>query len=389
MSGPERARRLLKGAAERLRHPLAGRGADDAANGGEGAPADPTVAAGQDDTARVQVALDAVAMIEAIEPSLPTATAPVTLWARGRVARRAEVDPGVATLVPPSQRRGWEPGGDHRSVEAAVAADVVVLGKFDVGEQPKLRAAYGAGRRTLAARPPSSSGVCGITRTVEALRAVQEHAPGLAPELLGHGRVPDGLPYVVEAWVDGETLRSATALADAAPQILKGLGRLHRGHGVEAVPLTTHWGDGFAERWEATRATGIVPDDLGRWVADLIARDLPLHRSWTHGDLVASNVVRTADGIVLVDWEHSFEAPVMNDGAKLHLFAERPQATMEAVLGALEAAPEELALCHAQLISQYPRRHAALRDHGRAEVYERQVARQLERLQQVREHLEA
>lgn len=109
--------------------------------------------------------------------------------------------------------------------------------------------------------------------------------------------------------------------------------------------------------------------------------------------MVASNVLRGADGrVVLIDWEHSRPAPVMVDGAKLHLFSATPDRTLEQVLTGLASGPaaqgasspaHDLALAHASFISRYPRRRAQLEGHHRLEVYERQVRRQAARLAQV------
>jgi hypothetical protein len=106
---------------------------------------------------------------------------------------------------------------------------------------------------------------------------------------------------------------------------------------------------------------------------------------------VASNVLVGPDGLTLLDWEHSQEAPVMHDAAKLHLFCGDPATVLDQVAEVLGtprrdgcfSGAEELVLVHAQLVGRYPERRARLRGHPRAEVYERQVRRQVERLEQV------
>ena len=81
----------------------------------------------------------------------------------------------------------------------------------------------------------------------------------------------------------------------------------------------------------------------------------------------------------------------MHDAAKLHLFCGDPGAVLGLVRqtlgtprreGAFSGA-EELVLVHAQLVGRYPGRRDRMRGHPRAEVYERQVRRQVERLEQV------
>lgn len=392
-----RARRGLARAAARLaaRANLEAAGAAIAKAGG----GDRRTAAPED---RLAAALAVVAEAEQVEPALPTAAGPVTFWGRDRVVRRPEVPASVASLIPSPQRGGWAADAEGvREISAAVAADLVVMAKFDVNARTKLRAGYGEARLTLAVQPPSPTGVDGIARALRAHEVVGAHAPSLIAPLRGHGRLSGGLPYLVEDWLDGAALGSDVRLAEAAPEILRGLATVHRGHGVTGVRVGEHWAP-LAGRWEETIATGVVDDDLGRWVAALVARDGLLRRSWVHGDLVASNVMRTPTGIVLIDWEHSQEGPIMNDAAKLHLFAADPDRTLEVILDALGDDPttgagqvsgagpdhytpaEELALAHAQLVSLYPRRSAKLVGHPRAGIYEKQVRRQVERLAQVR-----
>lgn len=346
---------------------------------------------------RLAVALEVVAQIEASAEALPQVSGAVRFWGRGRVARRPQVHPAVAGLIPRPERQGWDAEGPEvRELRSATAADLVVMAKFDVHERTKLRAAYGEEGLTLAVQPTSTTGVDGIARIVRAHEVVSRHAPHLMTDVLGHGRLPGGLPFVVERWLDGQPLGSSTELAAAAPEILAGLSAVHRGHGLTPVRLSDHWAP-LAERWEQTRATGLIPDDLGAWVERLIARDATLRHSWVHGDLVASNVIRTAERLVLIDWEHSQQAPIMNDAAKLHLFVADPAQLLGRVLddfadprgrgsagGGAYSPAEELALAHAQLISHYPRRSAKLVGHPRAEAYDKQVRRQVERLAEVR-----
>lgn len=347
---------------------------------------------------RLAAALDVVAQIEATAEVLPQASGPVQFWGRGRVARRPEVHPAVAGLMPRPERQGWEEGApDVCELHSASAADLVVMAKFDVQERTKLRAAYGEEGLTLAAQPKSPTGVDGIARIVRAHEVVSRHAPHLMTDVLGHGQLPSGLPFVVERWLQGRPLGSSTELTAAAPEILAGLSAVHRGHGSIRVRLSDHWAP-LPQRWEQTRATGLVPQDLGEWVEQLISRDATMRHSWVHGDLVASNVMRSDGRLVLIDWEHSQEAPIMNDAAKLHLFVADPDGLLAMVLDAFgdagEQGPgaagayspvEELALAHAQLISHYPRRSARLVGHPRSGVYDAQVRRQVERLAQVRD----
>lgn len=396
MTGRRRAVRRLAG---RARAALWGRsGGGRAATSGAAATAGPggsgstaTDVVPEDDLGRLREAVAMVAEAERLSPVLTAAPAPVGLLASGRVVRRPHLDAHVAHLVPDRVGRGpWseqDPG--VVPVAAPVAADLVVLGKLDLQRRPKLRAVYAGAARTLVVQPSAPSSGSGVARVLGAHEVVGRHAPHLIAPLLDHGALADGTPYLVEGWVAGTPLGGQRALAAAAPHVLAGLAAVHRGHGTTRVRLSEHWGPALAGRWEAAVAAGVVPGHLASWVVDLIERDGLLRRSFIHGDLVASNVLQVPDGVVLVDWEHAQEGVLMNDAAKLHLFAADPQGVLDQVLDVLgDADPavgaydplEELALCHAQLVSLYPARRSRLDGHPRAATYERQVARQVGRL---------
>lgn len=341
---------------------------------------------------RLSAGITAVARVERAEHSLPASTAPTVFWARDRVVRRPQIPEDVERLIPRPLRAGWAvETGDVQELTARLRADALVLAKFDIRDRVKLRAAYSHDGLTVSIQPPVVTGLNGVERAVLAHRIVDRHAPGLMPSHVAHGALTRGLPYLVERWLDGSALGSAVELDKAAPEILSGLASVHAGHGVRRVALSTAQRGPLLERWRRVRQTGIIPEPLGDWVAQLIDRDLDLRWSWTHGDMVASNVVRTASGIVLVDWEHSSEAPIMRDAAKLHLYAADPERTLDLVLSSFDprtdqasySLAEDLALSHVELLNRYPLRRQALAGHARAEIYERQVRRQVERLAQV------
>lgn len=343
---------------------------------------------------RVAQALDVVRRIEEVEPTLPVATESSTFHTLDRVVRRPLLDPVLTTMMPKSLRGTWAEDSGFEQSSAATAADIIVLAKFDLGEQVKLRAGYGEARRSLAVQPVGPDGICGITNAVLAHEIVSRYAPGLIPTMLGHGELGDGLRYLVEEWVEGEPLMNSLRLAEHIPWILEGLAQVHHGYGVTARSVSELWGRGFGEQWQAVRDADLVPDDVGAVVAELIAADRRVRMSWAHGDLVASNVMATPDGAKIIDWEHARERPVMHDAAKLHLFA----ADKEPLLGMLLAewggvvaqdgytAAQELALVHAKFLTRAPIRMAELAGHRRSGVYARQVASQVGLLRDVLEH---
>ncbi|WP_134772643.1 phosphotransferase [Ornithinimicrobium flavum] len=344
---------------------------------------------------RVDLALRLLARLERREQVLPAARSPREFLRQGRTVVAADLEVGGSELVPPSVRDTLRAGAEGVDLlSAPVAADVLALAKFDLGDQLKLRAHYVGGGLTMAVAPMprGRNATDGIGNAVRAHEVVSAGAPGLRPRLVAHGRHGRSLRYLVEEWVDAAPVLTSGGLADAVAEVVAGLAAVHRVHGLELVPAGRSWGSGLAGRWEAVRAAGLVPAATGRQVAALVARDPQVRVSWTHGDLVASNVLRTPDGqVVLVDWEHSGVGVVGQDAAKLHLFSARPEETLDAVLdgwGHGVGAPactaaEELALAHAYLLGRYPARRAALEGHPRARVYERQVRRQVERLEQV------
>lgn len=341
---------------------------------------------------RAAEALKVVRQIERREPVLPTAREPREFLVRDRAIRRPGVAPDLHTMLPAPLRGDWEPHlPDLRRLQARVAADVVVRAKFDLGEQVKLRAAYGAARQTLAVQPVRPNGTCGITNAVRAHEVVSRYAPGLIPTMTGHGQLRSGLRYLVEDWIEGDPLANSLRMAEKMSFILEGLSRVHQGYGMHSVRASEIWPRGFGEQWQGVREAGLVPADVGARVAELIAADKPLRVSWSHGDLVASNVLGTDDGVVIIDWEHSGERPVMHDAAKLHLFAADQDALLDMLLaewGAQHASDgytpaQELAVVHARFLSRAPVRMAELAGHKRQGVYARQVKRQADRIADV------
>ena len=345
--------------------------------------------------ARVAEALDVVRRIEEVEPTLPSTTDAATFHSIDRVVRRALLDPARTTMMPKSLRGTWAEDWGGEQTRAAIAADVVVLAKFDLGVQVKLRAGYGEARRSLAVQPVGPDGICGVTNSVRAHEIVSRYAPELMPTMLGHGELDNGLRYLVEEWIHGEPLMTSKRLAEHTTWLLEGLGRVHEGYGVTARPVTALWGVGFGAQWQRVREADLVPDHVGAAVAELIAADRRVRMSWAHGDLVASNVMSTPDGPKVIDWEHAGERPVMHDAAKLHLFAADKLRLLPLLLaewGQHRArdgytAAEELALVHAKFLVRAPVRMAELAGHRRSGVYARQVTTQARLLEDVLENV--
>lgn len=323
--------------------------------------------------------------LEARESSLPRAKRPGDFLGLDRAILRPEMDVELASMLPDGLQVPW-PVEDSRvaRLSAQVAADLLVLAKFDLSQEVKFRAAYASVGRTVAVQPVRSDGTCGVTNAVRSHEIVDRYAPGLMPVLRSHGELRSGLRYLVEDWVDGAPLVTALRMAQELPHLVEGLSQIHQGYGVHATRLTERW-RGFGQKWQTVREVGLVPDVMGEQVAALIAADQRLRVSWSHGEFVASNVLGTEEGPVIIDWEHAAERPIMHDAARLHQFTAGKDSLLDLLLaewgdqvaeGGYTPA-EELAVMHARFLISAPSRMAELAGHQRQGIYARQVKRQV------------
>ncbi len=332
------------------------------------------------------VALEMVRQVERRERPLPTRLVRRVFTAHGRALTAASAPESIASLIPEMLS---EPAG-RQHVRAAVAADAVVLAKFGVRGGIKLRAAYAGADLTVAV--DGSGDLARLERILHSHRVVGAVDPTLIPPLVSSGSLPGGACYVVERWVHGRSVTTGSRLTEAAPEVLRRLRAVHLGHGVEQLPLGAWWDEMRQEWWEETVRAELVPPHVVDAVGALVGHDdRTVATSWCHGDLVASNVIDTDAGHVLIDWERAGVAPVMLDAARLHLFSGDPERTLADIRRqwSWETGPTEvdlthqLALAHAYQLSAYPLRRAGLATHARAAVYERQARRQVARLAQV------
>ncbi|GAA4878848.1 phosphotransferase [Serinicoccus chungangensis] len=331
------------------------------------------------------VALDLVRQVERVASDLPRRLLPRTFVAQGRALLPAPAPELVRSLLPASPA---PPNGVER-VASPVSADAVVLAKFALLGGVKLRAAYASPRLTLAV--DGTGDLARLGRIRASHRVVGASDPDLIPPLVAHGVLPDGACWLVEGWVDGAPLATGVSLATAAAELLERLRQVHVGHGVEQLRLVDWWDVPRRARWQETVRTGIVPPLVDEAVGGLLDAGGTVTTSWCHGDLVASNVLRAPEGLVLVDWERAGVAPVMLDAARLHLFSADPGQTLVDVRArwAWPLSPgelghaQQLALAHAFQLSAYALRRAGLEGHPRSAVYERQARRSVDRLVQV------
>lgn len=330
----------------------------------------------------------AVALVAGLERSSASLPAPTGARARlvgDRFSARPLLPPSFSDMLPAPWRHQWppeEPAPDLRSEEIDLAADVLVLGKYDSAALGlKLRAAYAEPGLVLGVLPAVVDRSHQGLRIATAHAVVGRHAPEHIPELVDLQELPDGSRVVIERWVDGRPLLRQSRLERATPEILAVLARVHRGYGVSWRRLSDL--EGLSARtWAEVVATGLVPAAVARQVGDLLARDGTVRWTWTHGDPVASNVLATDAGVVLVDWEMSGPGPMMKDAAKLHLYARDHAATLAVILEAcaVQTLPaggltpgEELAVAHARLLARYPSRRAQLEGHPRLAALDAQA----------------
>jgi hypothetical protein len=126
-------------------------------------------------------------------------------------------------------------------------------------------------------------------------------APGVAgvPPIFAHAEERDTL-WVLEGKIEGEPLAGpASGWWKQAADLVVSFCRLE-GPPLEASP---EWPDDDAFR-------AAVPDSLRIEVSQALERLAPLPAGPCHGDLQPKNLVRTASGIVAIDWEWCSSATV-------------------------------------------------------------------------------
>lgn len=324
-------------------------------------------------------ALRRVALVEWRSPSLSGRVRPVPLRHSGRKAWAAQTDTGS---LPPGVRP--EPTDGH-PVRAAVRADAVVIGKFDVAREVRLRSFYtepGLTVRFQAGGRPN-----GVSRTVLAHRAVTPHDPGLMPALEDHGRArPTRGVYLVERTLPGRAVRK-DELLDLVEQLATRLHRVHQGVGVERRPLSRAVSPHLPDRWGAFADTQALSAGLRTRVAALLDRDDLLEVSFGHGDLVRSNMLLHDGTLRLIDWEYSGEQPIAFDLAKVHLNCPDPQAGFDSLirgLGTVGSGPggyslaEQIALGHVQALSWDQARRQRAEAAGRLPQLQRRTQQRIE-----------
>lgn len=342
-------------------------------------------------TGRWRRAFAALAVVERSSPALPSSVRWRRLEAAGAVAYRVPPNPDLPAGTVPAAPEEALP------VDAPVAADAVVIGKFDRGRQVRMRAFYA--EEGLCARVQGGSRhpgrEHGVSRSVRAAQIVAEHRPGLAPTMVDHGTVLAGrTAYLVEEVVEGRVPQRPEEVATAMAGVARELGAVQRAVGVSTDRLSAVVNPAFHDRWRDVVADGHVPPKLAARVDRLVARDDRLEISFTHGDLVSSNVLRVADRVVLIDWEYADIRPIAFDLAKMHVNAGPAGPALELLDDALHrevghrnghySLLEQLVLAHVVVLSRLEVRMQRAREAQRLEPLRRQTHK---RVRAVRELL--
>ncbi|WP_043055959.1 phosphotransferase [Enteractinococcus helveticum] len=203
----------------------------------------------------------------------------------------------------------------HGKTRARVRAESLLIGKFDVEEEVRLRAFYPD--KGLSVRYQTGGKRNGITRTVDAHDKVHPYAPELMPTIYDHGTIRNRAgAYLVEDTVVGETATRAQLESLIVP-LAQRLRKVHQGVGVKEKHLSKIVGGAYRLRWSNfVKAQNIDPtiDDA---VQRLIDRNDLLEVSLTHGDLVNSNILVNERDFVLVDWEFAEMKPIAFDMSKM------------------------------------------------------------------------
>lgn len=336
-------------------------------------------------TGRWRRALAALAVVERRSPALPSSARWRQLEAAGPVAYGVPPHTGLPRGVVP------EVAGERAPVSAPVTADAVVIGKFDRGRQARLRAFYAdqelCVRVQAGSRHPGREH--GVSRSVRAAQIVGEHRPGLLPAMLDHGTVLGGrTAYLVERVVEGRVPTGAQEVAAAMSTVAAELGAVQRAVGISGERLSDVVNPAFRERWRAVVEDGHVPPKLAARVDRLVERDARLEVSFTHGDLVSSNVLQVEGRIVLIDWEYADIRPIAFDLAKMHVNAGPAGPALEILDSALGeqvgrasgsySLAEQLTLAHVVVLSRLEARMAKAREAQRLEPLRRQTYKRVQ-----------
>lgn len=278
-------------------------------------------------------------------------------------------------------------------IRERVRAESVLIGKFDVDAEVRLRSFYPGPR--LSVRYQTGGERNGIIRTVRAHNLVHPHAPDLMPEVFEHGSILNGEgAYLVETTVAGQPA-TRTQLRDLIAPLTAKLHRVHQGVGITSKPLIDVVGTGYAWRWSKACQSIDVEPQIDQRVRNLIDRNDQLETSLSHGDLVGSNILVSDQKFVLVDWEFAEHKPIAFDMAKIIINVDDVETTlaiMHTGLGGIIGQEsdhytlhEQIALAIVLTLSWHPNHAAKAQVAGRTDALKRQTTKRLQAIKQLLE----
>jgi len=254
-------------------------------------------------------AFDRVAMIERKSDLLK----PRLLPRKFHYASRSAWSTGAGYDTLPQDQQPQRASQGH--VRTRLRAESLLIGKFDVDEEVRLRAFYP--KPGLSIRYQTGGKTNGVTRTVNAHKKVHRYAPNLMPTVREHGTILNGRgAFLIEETVKGETA-TRTELETLMVPLTQQLHAVHQGVGIADKKASSILGHRARERWEDFVKLHDLDPQLDQKVKKLLDRDALLEVSLTHGDLVNSNILVDEDDFVLVDWEWSMTKPIAFDLSKM------------------------------------------------------------------------
>ena len=279
------------------------------------------------------------------------------------------------------------------STRARVRAEAVLIGKFDVQSEVRLRAFYPTTNSTI--RYQAGGPNNGIVRTVTAYNHVKDYAPSLMPKVYDHGSILDGRgAYLLEEMVLGETA-TRSQLEDIIVPLTSQLHAVHQGVGITSKSASEALGSRHMSRWKEFTELRELDQGLVRAVDKLHTRNALLEVSLTHGDLVNSNILVTGDNFFLVDWEWFSIKPIAFDMGKMISNVsniDRTLADMHEGLGShigtktdFYSFREQVALALVQTLTFYKRQLVKARKAKRTGALERQTVKRLSALKKLLE----
>lgn len=323
-------------------------------------------------------ALQRVAMVEHKSKMLKTRFLPRKFEYAKRSAWATSA--GYAALPKDQQHQETLPG----SVRTRVRAESVLIGKFDVDAEVRLRAFYP--KSGVSIRYQTGGKANGVTRTVNAYKRVRRYAPDLMPAVHEHGTILDGRgAFLVEDTVAGETATRAELEAMIVP-LTRRLHAVHQGVGITDKRASAVLGRQYLERWTDFVELHKLDPVLDQKVQKLLERDALLEVSLTHGDLVNSNILVDGKDFVLVDWEWSMVKPIAFDLSKMIVNVsdlEQVLVDVQTGLGDIGSKKshytfrEQVALALIQALTFYKRQLLRAQKAKRTEALARQTAKRV------------